>query len=82
MKSFANNERVPLQLVKEVAETGRLPVPNFAAGGVATPADAALLMQVSFFELKFEDFNEDVIVKVYFNITKFLKVYIKMIFSG
>jgi pyridoxal 5'-phosphate synthase pdxS subunit len=34
--------RVPLALVKEVRESGRLPVPNFAAGGVATPADAAL----------------------------------------
>ncbi len=36
----------PLELVKQVAATGRLPVPNFAAGGVATPADAALLMQL------------------------------------
>jgi pyridoxal 5'-phosphate synthase pdxS subunit len=34
----------PLDLVRRVAETGRLPVPNFAAGGVATPADAALCM--------------------------------------
>ena len=34
----------PYELVKLVAETGKLPVPNFAAGGVATPADAALLM--------------------------------------
>ncbi len=34
----------PLQLVRHVAEHGRLPVPNFAAGGVATPADAALMM--------------------------------------
>jgi len=33
----------PLDLVQEVARTGRLPVPNFAAGGVATPADAALM---------------------------------------
>jgi pyridoxal 5'-phosphate synthase pdxS subunit len=33
----------PYQLVVEVARTGTLPVPNFAAGGVATPADAALL---------------------------------------
>lgn len=36
----------PLELVVEVAETGRLPVPNFSAGGVATPADAALMMQL------------------------------------
>ncbi len=34
----------PLDLVRRVAETGRLPVPNFAAGGIATPADAALCM--------------------------------------
>lgn len=34
----------PYHLVEEVARTGRLPVPNFAAGGVATPADAALMM--------------------------------------
>jgi pyridoxal 5'-phosphate synthase pdxS subunit len=34
----------PLELVKLVAETGRLPVPGFAAGGIATPADAALCM--------------------------------------
>jgi pyridoxal 5'-phosphate synthase pdxS subunit len=34
----------PYELVQRVAETGRLPVPNFAAGGIATPADAALCM--------------------------------------
>jgi pyridoxal 5'-phosphate synthase pdxS subunit len=34
----------PYELVRLVAETGRLPVPNFAAGGIATPADAALMM--------------------------------------
>src|SRR5262249_22218904 len=34
------------ELVAEVARTGRLPVVNFAAGGVATPADAALMMQL------------------------------------
>ena len=34
----------PCELVAAVAETGRLPVPNFAAGGIATPADAALMM--------------------------------------
>jgi len=36
----------PYELVKQIAETGRLPVVNFAAGGVATPADAALMMQL------------------------------------
>ena len=36
----------PLELVRLVAEGGRLPVPNFAAGGIATPADAALMMQL------------------------------------
>ncbi len=36
----------PYELVKEVARTGKLPVVNFAAGGVATPADAALMMQL------------------------------------
>ncbi len=36
----------PFHLVKEVHETGRLPVVNYAAGGVATPADAALMMQL------------------------------------
>ena len=38
--------QAPYELVKQVAETGRLPVVNFAAGGVATPADAALMMQL------------------------------------
>jgi pyridoxal 5'-phosphate synthase pdxS subunit len=36
----------PFELAKEVAEIGRLPVVNFAAGGIATPADAALMMQL------------------------------------
>lgn len=36
----------PFELVKLVAETGKLPVPNFAAGGIATPADASLMMQL------------------------------------
>ncbi|NQY26736.1 MAG: pyridoxal 5'-phosphate synthase lyase subunit PdxS [Piscirickettsiaceae bacterium] len=36
----------PFDLVRQVAETGKLPVPNFAAGGIATPADAALMMQL------------------------------------
>ena len=42
----AENYRVPLLLVKEVKKLGRLPVVNFAAGGIATPADASLLMQL------------------------------------
>lgn len=44
----AESERlqVPFELVAQVAETGRLPVVNFAAGGIATPADAAMLMQM------------------------------------
>lgn len=37
---------VPVELVKYVHENGKLPVVNFAAGGVATPADAALMMQL------------------------------------
>ena len=36
----------PFEIVKEVARSGKLPVPNFAAGGIATPADAALMMQL------------------------------------
>lgn len=36
----------PFELVQKVAATGKLPVPNFAAGGIATPADAALMMQL------------------------------------
>ena len=36
----------PFELVRQVAATGKLPVPNFAAGGVATPADAALMMKL------------------------------------
>jgi pyridoxal 5'-phosphate synthase pdxS subunit len=44
--TFAKNIQAPYALVKETAELGRLPVVNFAAGGVATPADAALMMQL------------------------------------
>jgi pyridoxal 5'-phosphate synthase pdxS subunit len=36
----------PYEIVRLVAETGKLPVPNFAAGGIATPADASLMMQL------------------------------------
>ncbi|MCZ6748997.1 MAG: pyridoxal 5'-phosphate synthase lyase subunit PdxS [SAR324 cluster bacterium] len=42
----AKKLQAPYELVRQVAKEGRLPVPNFAAGGVATPADAALLMQL------------------------------------
>ncbi len=42
----AKNLGAPFELVKLVKQLGRLPVPNFAAGGVATPADAALCMQL------------------------------------
>lgn len=42
----AKEMRVPVQLLKSTLEAGKLPVVNFAAGGVATPADAALLMQL------------------------------------
>jgi pyridoxal 5'-phosphate synthase pdxS subunit len=38
--------QAPLELVEMVAQTGKLPVPNFSAGGIATPADAALVMQL------------------------------------
>ncbi len=42
----AKELRVPLELIKYVKEHGKLPVVNFAAGGIATPADAALMMQL------------------------------------
>src|SRR3979411_1890056 len=42
----AKNLGAPLDLVEWVAEHGRLPVPNFSAGGIATPADAALVLQL------------------------------------
>jgi pyridoxal 5'-phosphate synthase pdxS subunit len=43
---WAKRLAAPLPLVQEVAETGKLPVPMFCAGGIATPADAALVMQL------------------------------------
>ncbi len=46
LMAFAKNNGAPYELVKETKELGRLPVVNFAAGGVATPADAALMMQL------------------------------------
>ena len=44
--SESKNMGAPLNLVIQVSETGKLPVPNFAAGGIATPSDAALMMQL------------------------------------
>ncbi len=46
LMSEAKNMGAPYDLVVEVSLTGKLPVPNFSAGGVATPADAALMMQL------------------------------------
>lgn len=46
LMTYAKEIGAPYELVKETAELGRLPVVNFAAGGVATPADAALMMQL------------------------------------
>jgi pyridoxal 5'-phosphate synthase pdxS subunit len=46
LMAFAKSIGAPFELVKEVKELGRLPVVNFAAGGIATPADAALMMQL------------------------------------
>jgi pyridoxal 5'-phosphate synthase pdxS subunit len=43
---WAKRLQAPLPLVQELAETGRLPVPLFCAGGIATPADASLVMQL------------------------------------
>jgi pyridoxal 5'-phosphate synthase pdxS subunit len=43
---WAKELQAPVALVREIAETGRLPVPLFCAGGIATPADAALVMQL------------------------------------
>ena len=44
--AFAKNIGAPYELCMEVRQTGRMPVVNFAAGGIATPADAALMMQL------------------------------------
>lgn len=46
LMSIAKELGAPFELVKEVKHLGRLPVPNFSAGGIATPADAALMMQL------------------------------------
>jgi pyridoxal 5'-phosphate synthase pdxS subunit len=42
----AKEHRAPYELIVEIHKTGKLPVPNFSAGGIATPADAALMMQL------------------------------------
>ena len=46
LMTFAKDNGAPYDLVKYVAENGKLPVVNFAAGGIATPADASLMMQI------------------------------------
>lgn len=46
LMTYAKNIGAPFEIILQVAETGKLPVVNFAAGGIATPADAALLMQL------------------------------------
>lgn len=46
LRNEAKNIRVPFKVVKLVSKTGKIPVPNFAAGGIATPADASLMMQL------------------------------------
>ncbi len=46
LMAAAKHMGAPFHLVVQVAETGKLPVPNFSAGGIATPADASLMMQL------------------------------------
>jgi pyridoxal 5'-phosphate synthase pdxS subunit len=46
LRLYAKDIQAPYDLLKKTAELGRLPVVNFAAGGIATPADAALMMQL------------------------------------
>lgn len=46
LTSYAKNIGAPLEIVLYIKENGKLPVPNFSAGGIATPADAALMMQL------------------------------------
>jgi len=46
LMSYSRDIGAPYDLVKETKELGRMPVVNFAAGGIATPADAALMMQL------------------------------------
>ncbi len=44
--SYAKSTGSPLEIILNIKENGKLPVPNFAAGGIATPADASLMMQL------------------------------------
>ena len=44
--SYSKKINAPYYLVEQVKKIGKLPVPNFSAGGIATPADAALMMQL------------------------------------
>ena len=46
LNEFANKINAPLEMVEFVNKNKKLPVPNFSAGGIATPADAALMMQL------------------------------------
>ena len=46
LENKSKEMKVPLDLIKFVSENGKLPVPNFAAGGIATPADTSLMMQL------------------------------------
>jgi pyridoxal 5'-phosphate synthase pdxS subunit len=46
LMALAKEMGAPMELVETIHQTGKLPVVNFAAGGVATPADAALMMQL------------------------------------
>jgi len=46
LMSEAKRLGAPISVIKEVVAKGKLPVPNFAAGGIATPADASLMMQL------------------------------------
>ena len=43
LREFANKSKVPIELVKRTRDLKKLPVPNFSAGGIATPADASLM---------------------------------------
>ena len=46
LMAFSKKTGAPYMLIEQVSKTGKLPVPNFSAGGIATPADAALMMQL------------------------------------
>ena len=46
LREFANKSKVPIELVERTRDLKKLPVPNFSAGGIATPADASLMMQL------------------------------------